>query len=84
MAKARLVVNDKLIAAADSTPAKNPAPSSADKAYLRGLKRRGYTEQEIRVICQKAGLGELPVDFFVPKKKALLQSKQAPVSLDRK
>lgn len=66
MAKAK--VNPKLIEAAESTPPKNPAPSAADRTYLRGLRRRGYTEDEIKVVAQKAGL-LMPPDLFVPRKK---------------
>jgi hypothetical protein len=61
-------VSERLVAATEATPPKNPAPSGADKAYLRGLKRRGYTEDEIRGVAAKAGM-QLPADFFVPKKK---------------
>ena len=53
MAKAK--VNPKLIEAAEATPPKNPAASAADRTYLRGLRRRGYTEEEIKVVAHKAG-----------------------------
>lgn len=70
MAKTKAKINDNLLAAAEAIPPKNPAPTAADKSYLRGLRRRGYTDEEIRAVARKAGFGELAPDFFVPKKKA--------------
>ncbi len=65
---AKQKINEALIQAVEENPPKNPALSSSDKAYLRGLKRRGYTEQEITAIVEKAGM-TMPENFFVPKKK---------------
>ena len=65
---AKTKINPRLLEAAESTPPKNPAPSAADRTYLRGLRRRGYTEDEIKVVAQKAGL-VMPPDLFVPRKK---------------
>lgn len=66
MAKSK--VKEALLKVVEATPPKIPALSSADKTYLRGLKRRGYTEGEIVAIVQKAGLS-VPPDLFEQKKK---------------
>ena len=66
---AKTKVNPKLVEAAEATPPKNPAASAADRTYLRGLRRRGYTEEEIKVVANKAGLA-MPPDLFVSKKKS--------------
>lgn len=81
---AKMKVSDKLLAAVEAIPPKNPAPSAQDRAYLRGLKRRGYTEAEIRAVAQKAGFGELAPDFFTPKKKAQAKPAAPTMVLDRK
>jgi len=66
MAKAK--VNPALAAAFEAAQPANPALSSADKTYLRGLRRRGFTEYEIRDIAGRAGM-QVPDDLFVQKKK---------------
>lgn len=75
MAKSKVAVNEKLASVFAEVQPANPAPSSTDKAYLRGLKKRGYTEQEIIQIAAKAGF-KITADLFVvkPKKpKAVVQ-----------
>lgn len=68
MTMAKSKVKEALLKAVEENPPKTPALSAADKTYLRGLKRRGYTEGEITVIVQKAGL-LVPPDLFEQKKK---------------
>lgn len=46
----------------------NPALSRADKSYLRGLTKRGFTQEEIAEIAQKAGF-KIPADLFITKPK---------------
>ncbi len=56
-----------LLAAVAATRPANPALSAADKTYLRGLQRQGYTPAEITAIAQSAGY-QVPDDLFQPKK----------------
>ena len=46
----------------------NPALSAADKTYLRGLRRRGYTQEEIKTIASDAGF-TVPGDLFETGKR---------------
>ena len=69
MATKKASVNEDLAKAFDAVKPANPALSSADKTYLRGLRRRGFTQNEIQDVAQKAGL-QLPTDLFESKKKA--------------
>jgi hypothetical protein len=57
MAKAKRIPLNELLAevASKAKPAK-PALSSTDKAYLRGLKKRGFTNEELIELAAKAGL----------------------------
>ena len=66
MATKKTPVNSKLLEVAEAATPENPALSSADKAYLRGLRRRGFTQQEIQAVAQKAGF-QVPVDLFAPR-----------------
>ena len=63
--------NQKLLEAFKNTRPANPALSAADKRYLRGLRRQGYTQEEIKSIAGKSGF-EVPADLFATKR----QSKQ--------
>lgn len=67
MAKHQAANND-LMKAFEAVKPANPALSSADKTYLRGLCRRGFTQAEIQTVAQKAGF-QVPADLFEPKKK---------------
>lgn len=67
-------VNPALINAVSNTPPKNPAITSADKTYLKGLIRRGYTHDEIISIGAKAGLKVNPQDLITNGKKAVKPS----------
>jgi len=64
----RAPVNEKLASVFSETLPANPALSSSDKAYLKGLKKRGYTEAEIIQIASKAGF-KITSDLFVIKAK---------------
>lgn len=61
-------VSSKLAEAFTAAPPANPAPSSSDKAYLKGLKKRGYTESEIIQIAKKAGFN-ITTELFIIKPK---------------
>ncbi len=54
--KKRTPVNSALMEAAQAATPKNPAVTGADKAYLRGLKKRGFTDDEVIQLAAKAGL----------------------------
>jgi hypothetical protein len=71
MATKKPPVNPALINAVINTPPKNPAITSADKTYLKGLIRRGYTHDEIISIGAKAGLKVNPQDLITNGKKAV-------------
>jgi hypothetical protein len=64
-------VNLSLLEAVKETPPKNPAITGADKTYLRGLIRRGYTHDEIVAIGAKAGLKVNPQDLITNGKKVV-------------
>lgn len=66
--KKKQPVAAKLAEAFQSTPPTHPALSSSDKTYLKGLTKRGYTEDEIIDIAKKAGF-LVPTDLFVTKQK---------------
>lgn len=60
--------NQKLVDAFKNARPANPALSAADKSYLRGLRRQGYTQEEIKIIASQAGF-EIPADLFISKSK---------------
>jgi len=76
--KKKTDVNPKLVAAFAATPPRTPALSAADATYLRGLRRRGYTLQEIIEVGTKAGF-VVPDNIFDAKKKKPATTTQAPV-----
>lgn len=69
MATKKVSVNESLLKAFENAKPKNPALTGADKAFLRGLKRRGFTLQEIKAVAAEAGF-VVPDDLFETKKKA--------------
>jgi hypothetical protein len=71
-------VNEKLIAAFSETRPANPMPVGADRRYMLGLLKRGYTPQEITTIAAKAGY-KLTNEFFVVKPKKTPAQPQKPV-----
>ena len=72
MAKAKKFVPQESIASffTEMKPA-NPIMSSAEKTYFRSLKKRGYSEDQIKQGIIKAGY-KVTDDFFAvkPRKKA--------------
>ena len=77
MATKKTQVNSRLLEAAAATPPANPALTGPDRAFLRGLARRGYTQQEIIALGEKAGL-KLTAADLVPrgrKPKSVAQTK---------
>ena len=69
MATKKTQVNDGLLKAFENAKPANPALTSADKTYLRGLRRRVFTQEEIKKVANEAGF-EVPADLFEQKKKA--------------
>jgi SOS response regulatory protein OraA/RecX len=57
-----------LIAAFEKRSPANPALTSSDKTYLRGLRRKGYTQEEIKTIASDAGFA-VPDDLFETGKR---------------
>jgi hypothetical protein len=66
MATKKTPINSKLLEAATATPPANPALTGADRTFVRGLIRRGYTEGEVIALGQKASLNVTAADL-VPK-----------------
>ena len=79
MATKKTPVNSKLLEAVAATPPANPAPTGPDLAFLRGLIRRGYTEQEITSIAHKAGM-KIDAGFFA---KAAEKAKKAAATREK-
>ena len=69
MATKKTPVNETLAKAFESVKPANPALTSADKSYLRGLRRRGFTLTEIQNVAKNAGF-VVPADLFDTKKRA--------------
>jgi SOS response regulatory protein OraA/RecX len=69
MATKKVHVNEGLMKAFENAKPANPALTSADKTYLRGLRRRGFTQDEIQKVAKDAGF-VVPPDLFEQKKKA--------------
>lgn len=64
------VVDQKLIDNAEKLTAENPQPTRADINFLKGLKRRGYSEQQIIAIAKTSGFNITAEQIQVkPKKK---------------
>lgn len=74
---------DDLLALINSTKPATPVLSSKEKTYFKGLKRRGYSEQQITGFIEKAGYKMTP-DFFVVKKKEQLAAEKAARELKKK
>lgn len=69
MATKKEPVNEDLAKAFASAKPANPALTSADKSYLRGLLRRGFTAEEIQTVAKNAGF-QVTAELFTPRKKA--------------
>jgi hypothetical protein len=80
MASKRQPVDPKLAEVFQAAPPANPSPTSADKNYLRGLKKRGYTEEEIIRIAAKAGYVITPALFVIKPKKPKTPAPEAVIT----
>lgn len=67
--KQKQTVSSKLAEAFSAAQPKNPALNSSDKSFLKGLQRRGFTEQEIIEVAAKAGF-VVTAEMLVVKKRA--------------
>ena len=83
MATKKTPVNSKFLEVATSAVPANPAVTSADRAFIRGLKRRGFTDEEITALGRKAGLNIQPSDLAVKTRKAKAVAVVAPVAQPR-
>jgi len=68
MASKKVAVNSELEKAFSEAKPANPALSTSDKSYLRGLVRRGFTPAEIEAVAKKAGF-LVPASIFIVKPK---------------
>lgn len=57
-----------LLALIESTKPQTPIMSSAEKTYFKSLKKRGFSEEQIKKFIEKAGYS-ITSDFFVIKTK---------------
>jgi hypothetical protein len=73
MAKTKRFVPDaSLLEIVNSVKPETPVMTGPEKTYFKGLKRRGYSEQQISDFIKKAGF-TVPANFWVVKKKAVVQ-----------
>lgn len=69
MAKAKRFVPDaSLLEIVNAVKPATPIMTGPEKTYFKGLKRRGYSEQQISQFIQKAGY-QVPANFWVVKAK---------------
>lgn len=69
MAKAKRFVPDaSLLEIVNAVKPATPIMTGPEKTYFKGLKRRGYSEQQIGEFIKKAGY-QVPADFWVVKPK---------------
>ena len=69
MAKSKQFTPDQAILdMVTSTKPAYPILSTKEKTYFKGLKRRGYSEQQITEFIKKAGY-PVPVNFWVVEAK---------------
>lgn len=61
-------INKQLLDAFSKAEPKNPSLTTQDKTYLRGLRRQGFTQEEITSIANKSGF-QVPADLFSQKTK---------------
>ena len=81
MAKAKRFVPDaSLLEIVNSVKPATPIMTGPEKTYFKGLKRRGYSEQQIGEFIKKAGY-QVPANFWVVKPK---NPKSAPVAVAHK
>jgi hypothetical protein len=81
MAKAkRIPLNEALAKVASEAKPANPIASSTDKAYLKGLKRRGFTDAELIALAAKAGLLVTAEMLVIPPKKPKAPASTTPAA----
>lgn len=69
MAKAKKFVPDaSLLEIVNAVKPATPVMTGPEKTYFKGLKRRGYSEQQIGEFIKKAGY-PVPADLWVVKAK---------------
>ena len=62
-------VNQALVEAFKNATPKTPVLTSADKTYLRGLTKRGFTHDEILDITTNAGFKVMPDDLIASTRR---------------
>lgn len=60
--------SDDVLALINSTKPATPILQKKEKTYYKGLKRRGFSEQQIGEFIKKAGYS-VPADLFLIKPK---------------
>lgn len=84
MAKAKRFVPDaSLLEIVNAVKPATPVMTGPEKTYFKGLKRRGYSEQQISEFIKKAGY-PVPANFFVVKTKEQLAAEKAARELKKK
>lgn len=68
------LLNAIIEVAQESIPA-NPLPSGAELTYLKNLKRRGFTDAEIIVIAEKAGVTITAAHLVIKTKEQIAAEK---------
>lgn len=59
---------EDVLALINATKPATPILSGKEKTYFKGLKRRGYSEEQISEFIKKSGYS-VPADLFVVKPK---------------
>ena len=72
-----------MLEAINSTKPATPVLVGSERTYYKGLKRRGYSEQQIGEFIKKAGY-QVPANFWVVKTKEQLAAEKAARELKKK
>lgn len=64
----RFAPTDDMLAVINSTKPASPVLVGKERTYYKGLKRRGFSEQQIGEFIKKAGY-PIPADLWVVKAK---------------
>ena len=70
-------INERLAAVIEAAKPANPTLSATDKAHLRSLKKRGFTDAEIIEIARKAGFVIDAAALVIKTKEQLAAEKVA-------
>lgn len=70
-------INERLAAVIEAAKPANPTLSATDKAHLRSLKKRGFTDAEIIEIARKAGFVIDAAALVIKTKEQLAAEKAA-------